>query len=141
MCVTTVRQYYFNNDMVLPRAIDCKKKQDSSVCQVSYCSTFLFVSVRRLCLIDNEIIGIQDDFQKTEENIFAHIGEMTVSDATLRNKSSLINDYIYKVKKVSVSNCIVAFPAKFIVKKCIHIPIKHSENDFIVLKPNTYERH
>ena len=47
----------------------------------------------------------------------------------------------YKVRKLSLSNTVVAFPVTSILQQCVHVPVKHSETDFIILQPNPFEHH
>ena len=68
--------------------------------------------------------------------VFDAIGKPSVKNQTLENRSSLINRYIYKVLKLSLSNTVVAFPVTSILQQCVHVPVKHSETDFIILQPN-----
>ena len=74
-------------------------------------------------------------------NVFDAIGKPSVKNQTLENRSSLINRYIYKVRKLSLSNTVVAFPVTSILQQCVHVPVKHSETDFIILQPNPFEHH
>lgn len=117
-----------------------KRKRDSSICQIKH-NNDLFVSVRRFCLINESVIGIGNVFQTMHENIFDTIAKPSISNPTLKNRSNLINRYMYKVKKLSVSNAVVAFTASSIIQLCVHVPIKHSETDFIILQPNLFEHH
>ena len=53
--------------------------------------------------------------------------------------SKSVNKFIFCVKKLSLSNKMVAIPATDIKLKCIHIPIKGSPVDLVL--PNMYEHH
>ena len=55
--------------------------------------------------------------------------------------NAAVNRFILKVKKVSVTNIISAAVTKSLIRKCIHIPNKHSPTDVIVYLPNVYEKH
>ena len=138
MYVDTVPYFKINNELVKLRPMLSKKKGDSSVCQIRHNHTVVFFSVRRFCLINESVIGIGN---VTDENIFDAIGKPCLNNPTLKNRSSLINKFIYKVRKISVSKTVIAFPATNIIKQCVHIPIKHSEIDFVVLQPNPFEHH
>lgn len=101
----------------------------------------LFVSVRRLCFINGSTIGIGNVFQSMQHDILNAIGKPSVKNHTLQNRSSLINRYIYKVRKLSLSKTVVAFPVSSIIQQCVHVPLKHSETDFVILQPNPFEHH
>ena len=58
---------------------------------------------------------------------------------TVRN--TLLNRYFSIVKKITVSNQLEAVGVDAIKQKCVHVPIKHSPTDVIVLQPNVYEHH
>ena len=86
-------------------------------------------------------MGIGNVFQCMQHNVFDAIGKPSVKNQILENRSSLINRYIYKVRKLSLSNAVVAFPVTSILQQCVHVPVKHSETDFITLQPNPFEHH
>ena len=48
----------------------------------------LFISVRRLCLINGSITGIGNVFQCMQHNVFDAIGKPSVKNQTLENRSS-----------------------------------------------------
>ena len=112
MYINTVPSFKINNEEVKPRAMLSKRKLNSSVCRIKWNHTMLFVSVRRLCLINGNIIGIDNVFQSMQHNIFDAIGKPSVKIHTLQNRSSLINRYTYKVRKLSLSKIVVAFPVR-----------------------------
>ena len=87
------------------------------------------------------ITGIGNVFQCMQHNVFDAIGKPSVKNQTLENRSSLINRYMYKVRKLSLSNAVVAFPVTSILQQCVHVPVKHSETDLIILQPNPFEHH
>ena len=63
--------------LVKPRAMLSKRKWDSSVRRIKWNHTMLFVSVRRLCLINGNITGtcIDNVFQSMHHNTFDTIGK------------------------------------------------------------------
>ena len=137
MYINTVPSFKMNNEKVKPRAMLSKRKQDSSICRIKSNDTMFFVSVGRLCLTNGSIIGIGNVFQSMQHNILDAIGKPSVKNHTLQNRSSLI---IYKVQKLS-SKTVVAFPVSSIIQRCVHVPLKHSETDFVILQPNPFEHH
>ena len=142
MHINTVPSFKFNNVEIKPRAMLFNRKRDSSVFKIKWNDTMLFISVRRLCLINGSITGIGNVLQCMQHNVFDAIGKPSVKNQTLENRSSLINRYIYKVRKLSLSNTVVAFPVTSILQQlCVHVPVKHSETDFILLQPNPFEHH
>ena len=77
-----------------------------------------------------------------QHNVLDAIGKPSVKNQTLENRSSLINRYIYKVRKLSLSNTVVALPVTSILQQlCVHVPVKHSKTDYIILQPNPFENH
>lgn len=49
---------------------------------------------------------------------------------------------MFKVNKLSLSKRLIAVSAEeTVLRKCVHIPQKHSSTDFIVLTPNLVEHH
>ena len=139
--VSVVSSYKIHNEEVKPRPMIFKTKRDSSICQIKYNEKVLFVSVRRFCIINSSVIGIGNVFETVHGNIFDDIGTPSINNCTLSNGSGVINRFIFKVRKLSVTNSIVAFTASSIIQLCVHIPIKHSETDYIVLQPNHFEHH
>ena len=49
--------------------------------------------------------------------------------------------HFYKVQKVSVSKQVVAVSVNNLIQICVHVPIKHSSTDTIIIMPNIYEHH
>ena len=86
------------------RAMLFNRKRDSSVFRIKWNDTMLFISVRRLCLINGSITGIGNVLQCMQHNVFDAIGKPSV-----------------------------AFPVTSILQQCVHVPVKHSETDFIIL--------
>ena len=118
--VSVVSSYKIHNE-VKPRPMICKTKRDSSVCQIKYYEKVLFVSVRRFCIINSSVIGIGNVFETVHGNIFDDIGTPSINNYTLSNGSGVINRFIFKVRKLSVTNSIVAFTASSIIQLCVHI--------------------
>ncbi len=48
---------------------------------------------------------------------------------------------LIKVKKLSLSNKLIAISPTDLVEKCVHIPVKYSPHDIIVTLPNKVEHH
>ena len=75
-------------------------------------------------------------FQSMQHNIFDAIGKPSVNIHTLQNRSSLI---IQGTKAIIVKDC-CSLPSS-IIQQCVHVPLKHSETDFVILQPNPFEHH
>ena len=139
--VSIVPSFKIHNEEVKPRPMIRKRKRDSSVCQIKYNENLVFVSVRRFCMINGSVIGIGNVFETLHENIFNDIGTPCIKNSSLINGSALLNHFLFKVRKLSVTNAIVTFAVNAIIQLCVHIPIKHSATDYIVVQPNHFEHH
>ncbi len=53
--------------------------------------------------------------------------------------AKLFNLFGFKVKKLSLSNKLIAISLTDLVEKCVHIPVKYSPHDIIVTLPNKVE--
>ena len=77
-------------------------------------------------------------FDNTDENIRAE--SMHHSSLLLQDIEAARTISPEKGEKLSPRS-LHATPNSNLLKKCIHIPIKISETDYIVLLPNIYEYH
>ena len=80
-------------------------------------------------------VAIIDTFENMTEGILsgAPFSKLIYSRNALH-----INKNFVQVKKLSVSNTVLAVSVNSLMRKCIHIPIKKSQADIIVFIPNTY---
>ena len=81
------------------------------------------------CLVDEvptAIVSLFDSSDASDDSITA---------------AACIQLFIFKVKKLSLSQRCIAIPLQNIVRKCVHIPMKHSASDYIVTIPNSVEHH
>ena len=135
--VTTVNRLKFGLQMLHIR--NKETKRNSSVCEVRYTENaasfeLLFISVRRICMINNVWYAIGDVFDKTNEKI------LDCDDGVLCAHQH-IEKYMHKVKKVSLTKKTIAVSINNIISVCVHIALKYSPTDYIFLQPNEYEHH
>jgi len=120
--------------------------RNNSVCRVEvHVSTptlcELFGSIQKFCLIDRLPVAIVALFENTKENIIS-IPHHQLSLLQNDHKAAQIFDlFAYKVKKLSLSKKLIALSAENIIEKCIHIPVKHSPTDIVIVLPNVVEHH
>ena len=81
-------------------------------------------------------VAIIDIFEKLSDGI---LKDIQASKPDLVNAA--VDRFFVKVKKVSVTNIISAVATNSLIRKCVHIPNKHSLTDLIVYLPNVYEKH
>ena len=135
--VSIVPSFKIHNEEVKPRPMISKRKRDSSVCQIKYNENLVFVSVRRFCMI-NGSIGIGNVFETLHENIFNDIGTPYIKNISLINGSALLNRFLFKVRKLSVTNAIVTFHNStmrpYTYKAFCH-------RLYCIVQPNHFEHH
>lgn len=119
---------------------DKQRARDGSICIFKYQSTLLFGSIIKFCFARHLAVAIVRVFNLSERSILDTVHAPTLSDDALTLCSN-INKFIFCVKKLSLSNRVVAIPASAISLKCVHIPQKGSPLDFIITLPNLYEHH
>ena len=115
-----------------------KTLRDSSVCEFLHGSDLLLGSIRRFCITVEGPVAIIDTFENMTESI---LSDVTFSKPIYSRNALQITKYFVKVKKLSVSNTVLAVSVNSLKRKCIHTPIKKSQTDIIVFIPNTYEHH
>ena len=119
-----------------------EKVRDNSICSVR-CTAgdenqMTFGSVQLICCFANMHVAIICLFEHTYEGVLSDLPAANHPELAIDN---LINLFVYKVKKLSLSNKTIAIAIEHITEKCIHIPVKYSPTDFIVKLPNTFEHH
>ena len=110
--VTTVNRLKFGLQMLHIR--NKETKRNSSVCEVRYTENaasfeLLFISVRRICMINNVWYAIGD---KTNEKI------LDCDDGVLCAHQH-IEKYMHKVKKVSLTKKTIAVSINNIISVCV----------------------
>lgn len=117
--------------------------RDSSACQVSIGASgeTCFGSILRFCFVDKIPVAIISIFQHTGQDIHKEPCSRSSLQADDHRAAKFINIFMSKVKKLSLSKRIVVVTPDSILRKCIHIPIKHSSTDYIVTLPNSIEKH
>ena len=122
---------------------DSKKKalRCSSVCAFQHHSGMQFGSIALFCFTNGLPIAVIDIFEQTREGLLTHVGDPSLNGLGGDMEAETLNDFVFKVKKLSVSNKTVAVHVSSIVAKCVHIPIKYSSCDYIIMIPNTFEHH
>ena len=111
--------------------------RDGSICIFKYESVLQFGSIYQFCFAKGEIVAIVNLFRLSEQNLLDSVRPTTLTLAL----SNSINKFVFCVEKLSLTNQTVAIPASSINFKCIHIPVKGSPLDFIILIPNMFEHH
>lgn len=143
--VPVFKRYKHSLGVLHSRDDECKFARNSSICLFRYrepASTHEqigFGSIRTLCFTGTcgVPVAIVRLFQGTGEDVLGPPPTSYVS----KLRSRKINAFVFKVKKLSVVNQVIAISTSAIVSKCVHIPIKHSPVDFIVIQPNFHEHH
>ena len=59
----------------------------------------------------------------------------------LNESTSLLDNIMFKVKKLSVSKELTAIPVTSILSKCVLIPVEGLEWNYIIVLPNQVEHH
>lgn len=131
-------------DGVVYASFKPSNERNSSVCMVNVqngtSSEFCFGTISKFCFVggSSAVLVIESLFECTGESILVqsmHRSSLLPEDIRAARGIDL---YIYKVKK---SQGVIAISPKDIVRKCVHVPVKHSPTDFIVTQPNTIEHH
>ena len=112
--------------------------RDSSVCEFLYGSDLLLGSIRCFCITMEGPVAIIGTFERMTESI---LSDITFSKPIYSRNALQLSHYFVKVKKLSVSNTVLAVSVNCIKRKCIHISIAKSQTDIIVFIPNNYEHH
>ena len=132
--VAIFKSYYLKNTSY--HAKDKKTLQDSSICEFEDRGMRRIGSIRKFCMLQEGPVAIVDIFERLPDGI---LKDIQASKPDLVNTA--VDRFFVKVKKVSVTNIISAVATKSLIRKCIHIPHKHSPTDVIVYLPNVYEKH
>ena len=87
-------------------------------------------SIRKFCVLKEGHIAIIDVYEQVPEGLLDAFKPSLQELKTVRN--TLLNRYFAIVKKISVSNQLVAVSVNAIKQKCVHVPIKHSPTDMLL---------
>ena len=103
----------------------------------------LFGSIQKFLLVNGDPIAIVSIFERTGEEVISipapqHCLSLLENDY---KAAKMFNLFAFKVKKLSLSQKLVAVSPHDLTEKCVHIPIKYSPNDIIITLPNTIEHH
>lgn len=115
--------------------------RDSSICMINMPTGTGYGSIRKFCFASATEVAIVSLFELTKENVLKEPRRSSSLCTSDHKAAKCVNSFVFKVKKLSLSNKIVAISVDNIIQKCVHIPIKHSSTDFIVTMPNTVEHH
>ena len=117
-----------------------KLARDSSVCEFMYHDTLMLGSIRKFYVLKNaDHIAIIDVYERVSQGILDNVSPTIHDLKSFRNMQ--LNSYFVVVKKISLTNNVVAVPVISILRKCVHVPIKYSPTDVIIFQPNIYEHH
>ena len=84
-------------------------------------------------LLATQPMAILEEFEQTSIGI--------LHDINIPLPSNFLDKVIYRVKKLSLSSKLNAIPVHSIMTKCVLIPMKGEEYNYIITQPNTYEHH
>lgn len=115
--------------------------RNSSICKIRLPSKECFGSIRKFCFVGTASVALVSVFESTGEDILKEPHHSSSLNTDDHKAAKCINSFIFKVKKISLSNKVVAVSLSSILTKCVHIPLKHSPTDFIVTIPNIVEHH
>ena len=116
--------------------------RDSSICQFRLPShEVCFGSIAMFCLTDGVLAMFISVFEATRDCFLSEgsFGSLLQPDDHVAAKCA--NLFFFNVKKLSITNRLVAISPEHILGKCVHIPIKHYPTDCIVTSPNYIEHH
>ena len=95
---------------------------------------FFFASV------EGEPKVLLDKYTLDNGGVLSGIGRPTIQ-ALQSTSAAILDSVIFKVKKLSLSKELAMVSTEKIFCKCILIPVKVHEYDYIILQPNQLEKH
>lgn len=133
---------YKINGVTFSSSKQCKLR-NSSICQIKIQSSheICFGSIGAFCFTGGVPAVLVSVFESTENCVIGESRSRSVLQPDDCRAAKCVELFIFKVKKISISNRLVAIPPENIIRKCVHIPLKHSPTDFIVTLPNYFENH
>ena len=78
--------------------------------------------------------------KKTGNSVFKDLSEPQNQDL-VGICSSVTNCFFHEVMKLSVESTLQAINVEKIISKCVHVPLKRQDTDYIITIPNPYEHH
>ena len=114
--------------------------RDGSICLFKHESTLHFGSILQFCFAKRQLVAVIRVFKATEQSILNSVHTPTLPNDKLP-LCSTIDNFIFCIKKLSLTNQMIAIPVTSISLKCVHIPVKGSPQDFIITMPNMFEHH
>lgn len=127
---------YKLNGILYQTRKDSKKVRNSSVCKFTRANnSTAFGSIQCFCSCDTIPVAIIADFGLVKD---AFEG---VQRATIPKLNSFLQKHscIFTFEKETASRKFLAVPVSSIISKCVHIPIKSKDHDFVVPIPNFYD--
>ena len=116
------------------------KARDGSICVFTNHSTLHFGSIFQFCFCNGSLVAVIREFEQLEQTVFDNIRHPTHPELTI-SLCNPITDFVFCVKKLSLTNKMVAVPVSSIFQKCVHIPVKGVLFDYIITIPNMFEHH
>lgn len=119
-----------------------RNSRDSSTCMVPTLSHGVcFGSIHRFCFVNGVPVAIISLFDLTNQDIHKESPPGSTLLTNDNRAARCINKFMYEVKKLSLAKTLVVISPDSLLTKCIHIPVKHSPTDYIVVIPNMFEKH
>ena len=117
-----------------------QRVRNSSICIFRHESQLLFGSIMQFCFSNGETVAIINVFEHVQQSLLDSVDLPRIPELN-HSMCEDINNFIYCVKKLSLTNVILAVPVISLCAKCVHIPIKGSPFDYIVAIPNMFVYH
>ena len=117
-----------------------QRVRNSSICIFKHESQLLFGSIMQFCFSKGETVAVIRVFEHVQQSLLDSVDSPRIPELNY-SVCEDIDNYIFCVKKLSLTNLILAVPALSLCAKCVHIPLKGSPYDYIVVIPNMFEYH
>lgn len=114
--------------------------RNGSICIYKDATGLHFGTIRLFCFTGSDISAVVDRFENSKRCFFDGQRLRSLRESTAI-EAKLVNEFIFTVKKLSLSKKTVAIPISSILAKCIHIPLKGSPFDHVISLPNMLEHH
>ena len=126
-------------ERVKSKSIQLEKNEDqrvrnSSICIFKHESQMLFGSIMQFCFSKGETVAVIRVFEHIQRSLLDSVDSPRIPELN-HSVCEDIDNYIFCVKKLSLTNLILAVPALSLCAKCVHIPLKGSPYDYIVVIP------
>lgn len=117
-----------------------QRVRNGSICIFKYESELLFGSITQFCFSKGETIAIIRVFEHIRQSLLDSVS-MPATPELDHSMCFEIDNFIFCVTKLSLTNLTLAVPVVSLCAKCVHIPIKGSPFDYVVAIPNMFEYH